>query len=306
MNEPILTFDHSQRSSWQGCKRMHLLRHICGIRKATPDSAGFAFGSSFHAGSEILDITGDINLAMATFTKMFNFPDDRVRTLVRARELLLAYQTYTNQKGWKFVTQSNNSMEIAFNEALTPRINYAGRCDRQFTTGDLGEWKTTYYLYNSAGNSMPYLQQWWGHNSIRGYAWARKATGVYLLGVGVYPQKQGKGGNPYPCVESLRIPILPWELEQFVYETTIIGEEIISYCQKNNLSLGKDFEENLEKLFRYQLWMSFPTNTSRCYFNINNPCQFLDLCTRNVPKGLVEANYVMDPFLPWVIETNGT
>ncbi len=297
---PVLTFDHSQRSSWEGCKRAYLFRHICGIRKATPDSAGFSFGSAFHASSEILDMTDDINIAMSTFTAMFNFPDDKVRTLVRARELLLAYQMYVKQKGWKFITQVDNTMEVAFNEQLAPRINYAGKCDRQFTTGDLGEWKTTYYLYNSSGNSMPYLQQWWGHNSIRGYAWARKATGVYLLGVGVYPQKQGKGGHSYPCVESLRIPIVSWELKQFVYEATMVGEEIISYCQKHGLHIGKNFKTNLEMLFQHNLWEGFPTSTSRCYFNINNPCQFIDLCTRNVPKGLVEGNYVIDPFLPWV------
>lgn len=299
---PILTFDHSQRSSWQMCKRQHFLRHGLGIRKATPDSAGFSFGSAFHASSETLDITGDINSAMAQFSEMFSFPDDKVRTLVRARELLLAYQTYTKQKGWKFTQTSPSTMEIAFNEPLTDRINYAGRCDRQFSGGEIGEWKTTYYLYNSSGNAMPYLQQWWGHNSIRGYAWARKASAVVVLGAGVYPQKPGKGVDPYPCIESLRIPIAPWEIEQFVREVIEIGEELISYYQKHDLSIGENFEENMEKNWSGKLWYGFPTNTSRCYFNLNNACQFLDLCTRNIPRGLVESNYVLDPFLPWMEE----
>ena len=304
MSNPIFTFDHSQRSSWQMCKRMHHLRHTCGIRKATPDSAGFSYGSAFHSASEVLDMTDSIDLAMTTFSNMFNFPDDKVRTLVRAREMLVAYQLYVKVKGWEFITQSNNTMEISFNEPLTERINYAGRCDRQFKDNDIGEWKTTYYLYNSSGNPMPYLQQWWGHNSIRGYAWARKATGVHLLGAGVYPQKEGRGGKPYPGVESIRIPILPWELEQFVREATEIGEEIISYHQKYNLSLGENFEDNLEKSLTDKLFYGFPTNTSRCYFNTNSPCQFLDLCTRNVPEGLVKGNYIIDPFLPWIDKTN--
>lgn len=302
--EPLLTFDHSQRSSWQSCKRMYFFRHICGVRKATPDSPGFAFGTATHKSSEVLDLTGDIDLAMAHFTDLFNFPDDKVRTLVRARELLLAYQRYIKQKGWQFNQQSDGTMEIAFNKPLTERINYAGRCDRSFTNGDIGEWKTTYYLYNSAGNPMPYLQQWWGHNSIRGYAWAQEARGVVILGIGVYPQKQGRGGDPYPCVESMRIPIEEWEMEQFKYEAEVIGEEIIGACQKNGLSIGKDFEENIDKTFLFTLWRAFPTNTSRCYFNINNPCQFLDLCTRDVPKSLLDNNYIVDPFLPW-IEENG-
>lgn len=302
MSNPILTFDHSQRSVWQSCKRLHFFRHGLGIRKATPDSAGFSFGSAFHASSETLDIIGDINSAMAQFIEMFSYPDDKVRTLVRARELLLAYQTYTKQKRWRFTQTSPSTMEIAFNEPLTSRINYAGRCDRQFNNGDIGEWKTTYYLYNSSGNAMPYLQQWWGHNSIRGYAWARKAPAVVVLGVGVYPQKEGRGGKPYPCIESLRIPIQPWEIEQFIMEVTEIGEELIHYYQKYDLSIGENFEENMEKNWSGNLWHGFATNTSRCYFNLNNACQFLDLCTRNVPKGLVEANYVLDPFLPWMEE----
>ena len=164
---PLLTFDHTQRSSWQGCKRAYLFRHICGIRKATADQPGFAFGTAFHASSEVLDLTMDIELAMASFTDMFNFPDDKVRTLTRARDLLTSYATFVKQKGWKFIQQSKDTLEIAFNEPLTDRINYAGKCDRQLDNGDIGEWKTTYYLYNSSGNAMPYLQQWWGHNSIR-------------------------------------------------------------------------------------------------------------------------------------------
>ena len=302
--KPLLTFDHSQRSSWQGCKRMYFFRHICGIRKATPDSPGFAFGTAFHKSSEIIDLTQDLDLAMGHFTDMFNFPDDKVRTLGRAREMLYRYQIYIKQKGWKFVTQSDGTMEISFNEPLTERINYAGRCDREFEGGDIGEWKTTYYLYNSSGNPMPYLQQWWGHNSIRGYAWAKKASGVHILGVGVYPQKQGRGGAEYPGIESIRIPIEKWEMKQFIHEATVIGEEIISHCQKNGLFIGERFEDNIEMAFKHALWNGFPTNTSRCYFNINNPCQFLDLCTRDVPKSLVENNYVVDPFLPWM-EENG-
>jgi hypothetical protein len=279
---------------------MHLFRHICGIRKATPDSGGFAFGSAFHASSEILDMTGDIHLAMGTFTDMFNFPDDRVRTLVRARTMLLEYQEYVTRKGWKFIQQTDGTMEIAFNKPLTERINYAGRCDRQLDNGDIGEWKTTYYLYNSSGNALPYLQQWWGHNSIRGYAWATDAKRVHLLGAGVYPQKAGKGGTPYPGIESLAISITPWEFEQFIREVTKVGEEIIADCQRNGFSIGENFEYNLERMLMDRLWEDFNTSTSRCYFNINNPCQFLDLCTRNIPRGLVEAYYVVDPFLPWL------
>jgi hypothetical protein len=244
----------------------------------------------------------DVELAMATFTDMFNFPDDKVRTLTRARDLLMAYATFVKQKGWTFTQQSKSTLEIAFNEPLTDRINYAGRCDRQFDDGDIGEWKTTYYLYNSAGNAMPYLQQWWGHNSIRGYAWARKAKRVHVLGAGVYPQKEGRGGKAYPCIESLAIPITPWEMIQFKYEVITIGNEIIYACQTNNLYIGEEFEKNLELVFENRLWVYFPTNTSRCYFNINNPCQFIDLCTRNVPRGLVDMNYVIDPFLPWLFE----
>jgi len=305
MTNPILTFDHTQRSSWQGCKRMYFFRHFCGIRKVTADSPGFSFGSAFHSSSEVLDMTGDINLAMATFTDMFNFIDDKVRTLNRAREILIAYDKFIRQKGWKFSQTSDATMEIAFNAPLTSRINYAGRCDRQFENGDIGEWKTTYYLYNSSGNPMPYLQQWWGHNSIRGYAWAQKASHVHILGLGVYPQKQGRGGDPYPGVESLTIPVKEWEIKQFVYEAEVIGEEIIAYAQKNGLSIGENFQANLDKAFYDKLWHGFPTDTSRCYFNLSNACQFVDLCTRDVPKGLVLGNYVVDPFLPWLEDKEG-
>jgi hypothetical protein len=285
------------------CKRAYLLRHICGIRKATPEGAGFAFGSAFHAASEVLDIIGDLPTAMATFTSMFDYPDDKVRTLLRAKTMLLSYEEYVKQQGWKFVQLESDTMEIAFNEPLTPRINYAGRCDRMFEDGSIGEWKTTYYLYNSSGNPMPYLQQWWGHNSIRGYAWANNANKVHLLGVGVYPQKEGRGGKEYPCVAHLSIPIQPWEVTQFKYEAEMIGEEIISACQHDNLYIGEQFEDNLENVLKHNLHSDFPTNTSRCYFNINNPCQYIDLCTRDIPRGLVEANYIIDPFLPWLKET---
>lgn len=301
-----LTFDHSQRSCYQMCKRMYLFRHICGIHKATPESGGFAFGSAFHASSEVIDITGDINAAMALFSDMFNFPDDKVRTLIRARELLTNYQKYTKQQGWEFLQTSPSTMEIAFNKPLAERINYAGRCDRKFKDGAIGEWKTTYYLYNSSGNPIPYLQQWWGHNSIRGYAWANEANAVYLLGVGVYPQKPQKGAQPYQCVESLRIPVERWEIEQFVREATEVGNEILQAYDRYGFSLEDDaHENNLNLMFEKELFKYFPTNTSRCYFNINNPCQFIDLCTRNVPHSLVDANYIVDPFLPWLEESNG-
>ena len=302
MNTPLLTFDHSQRSAWQGCKRMYLFRHICGVRKATPEGAGFAFGSAFHSASEVLDMVGDVAIAMATFTSMFDFPDDKVRTLLRAKHMLESYQQYTKQNNWHFTQQEEGTMEIAFNKPLTERINYAGRCDRQFDNGDIGEWKTTYYLYNSSGNPMPYLQQWWGHNSIRGYAWACGANRVHLLGVGVYPQKECRGGKEYPCCAHLTIPIIPWENKQFQYEAATIGEEIISACQTHGLSIGSDFPSNLEKVLGDDLHSFFPTNTSRCYFTVNNPCQFIDLCTRDVPRGLVEGNYVVDAFLPWLDE----
>jgi hypothetical protein len=236
---------------------------------------------------------------MATFTSMFDFPDDKVRTLVRAKSMLEQYQLYIKQQGWKFEQQSNGTMEIAFNKPLTGRINYAGRCDRKFTDGSIGEWKTTYYLYNSSGNPMPYLQQWWGHNSIRGYAWAYGANKVTLLGAGVYPQKEGRGGKEYPCIAHLTIPIQSWEIEQFVYETSQIGEEIIQDCQRYDLHMDHGFEENLENYLTNSLHRFFPTETGLCYFNVNNPCQFIDLCTRDIPRGLVEGNYVIDPFLPW-------
>jgi len=281
------------------------LRYLCGIRKATPESAGFAFGSSFHASTEVIDLTDNIALAMATFESMFNFPDDKVRTLVRARSMLEQYQTYVRQQNWKFEQQSDGTMEIAFNKPLTERINFAGRCDRKFANGSIGEWKTTYYLYNSSGNSMPYLQQWWGHNSIRGYAWANDAHKVTLLGAGVYPQKEGRGGKEYPCIAHLDIPILPWEIEQFKRETAKIGEEIITDCLPLDLYIGERFEENLENYLTNNLQDYFPTSTSRCYFNTSNPCQFLDLCTRNVPRGLIENNYIIDPFLPWLESSNG-
>jgi hypothetical protein len=125
------------------------------------------------------------------------------------------------------------------------------------------------------------------------------ANKVHLLGVGVYPQKEGRGGKEYPCVSHLTIPVLAWEIEQFEYEVERIGEEIILDCQKNGLHIGEKFEENLEMVLEHKLHRAFPTSTSRCYFNINNPCQFLDLCTRDWPRGLVEGNYVVDPFLPW-------
>jgi len=299
---PLLTFDHTQRASRQSCKRQHFFRHILGIRKAAPDSPGFSFGTAFHKSSEVLDLTGDLELAMAHFRDLFNYPDDKIRTLGRARELLVAYQRFVLQKGWKFQTLSDSTMEVAFNEPLTERINYAGRCDRQFVDGSIGEWKTTYYLYNASGNPMSYLRQWWGHNSIRGYAWARKAPHVHVLGVGVYPQKQGKGGPPYPWVESLTVPIQEWETTQFIREVTEIGEELIADAERWGLTLGYEFEENQDKAFTHRLWEHFPTNTSRCYFNVNNPCQFIDLCVRDVPRGLVESYYVTDPFLPWLEE----
>jgi hypothetical protein len=277
---------------------MHSLRHICGIRKATPDSAGFAFGAAFHAASEVLDLTNDLVIAMATFTSMFDFPDDKVRTLVRAKTMLEQYQLYVNQQGWIFLPQGDQ-MEVTFVKPLTEEISYAGKCDRQLSDGTVGEWKTTYYLYNSAGNPMPYLQRWWGHNSIRGYAWARGTDRIHLVGVGVYPQKEGRGGKEYPCVAHLTIPIQGWEFDQFIGETLEIGAEIIKDCQEFDLHIGANFEENLENYLSNRLHCCFPTNTDRCYFNINNPCQFIDLCTRDVPRGLVEANYVVDPFLPW-------
>jgi len=298
MIKPLLTFDHSQRTS-RACKRRHSLRHICGIRKATPDSAGFAFGSAFHSATEVIDIIGSVDVAMATFTSMFDFPDDKVRTLVRAKSMLEQYQRYVQQQNWSFQQQESGTMEVAFNKPLTDRINFAGKCDRLLTDGTVGEYKTTYYLYNSSGNPMPYLQQWWGHNSLRGYAWANGANKVRLLGAGVYPQKEGRGGKEYPCIAHLDIPILPWEIEQFERETAWIGEEIIQDCQRYDLYINHNFEENLENYLENHLQDYFPTETGLCYFNQNNPCQFVDLCTRNVPRGLVEANYVIDPFLPW-------
>lgn len=295
-----ITLDHAQRSSWQGCKREYLFRHICGTRKAVADTASFSFGSAFHKSTELIDLGESVDSAMLNFTEMFNFPDDKVRTLSRARDLLTNYQIYIQKKGWKFQIQSKGTMEISFQKPLTERITYAGRCDRKFDNGEIGEWKTTYYLYNSSGNSLPYLSQWWGHNSIRGYAWANDATAVTILGAGVFPQRPDRKSDPYPCIDSLRIPVLTWEIEQFICEMKMIGEEIITYRENSGLLPTNSFEENVELLFKGALWRSFPTNTSKCYYTLNNPCQFIDLCTRNVPKSMWTANYILDPFQPWL------
>lgn len=299
-----MKIDHTQRAAWQNCQRLYFLRHFLGIRKATADSPGFSFGSAFHATTEIVDYTQDIDLAMAQFTDMFNFPDDKVRTLTRARELLEKYAKFIKQKGWEFKVQSNNTMELPFIVEMGPEIEYCGKVDRHLLTGDIAEYKTTYYLYNSGGNPLPYLQRWWGHNSIRGYAWAvekltnEKVNKCHLVGVGVYPQKP-KTGEPYPCIETMPIPILEWEKEQVVREVTKIADEIMYWAKMLNLSINSNFYENITNAFENSLWNHFLCNTSHCYY-FNNPCQFVDLCTRDVPKGLLENNYVVDPFLPWL------
>ena len=175
-------------------------------------------------------------------------------------------------------------------------VNYAGRCDRELTNGAIGEWKTAYYLYDSNGNPMPYLQQWWGHNSIRGYAWAKGASKAILLGMGVYPQRK-KGGFPYSGIEHLVISIEDWEIEEFKRDMTLISEQILEAYSKHNLEPGC-FESNLNRMFQDKLYRHFPTNTSRCHY-IRSTCQFKDLCTRDCPKGLYENYYIIDPFEPW-------
>ncbi len=293
-----MKIDHTQRSALQACNRYYLLRHFCGVRKATPDAPGFTFGSAFHATTEIVDRWKDINLAMVQFAEMFNFPDDKVRTLGRARELLERYQKFVSTKKWEFIVQQDDSMELTFCKEMAPDVEYAGKVDRILISGDIAEYKTTYYLYNSSGNPLPYLQQWWGHNSIRGYAWATDAKVCHIVGVGVYPQKPKGAADTYPCIETLPIPILDWEKEVLIYETKRVAYKIMAYAKVLNLSINSDFKENIEKVFSDKLWRAFITNTSRCYFH-NNPCQFVDLCTRDMPRGLFDSNYVIDPFLPW-------
>jgi len=298
-----MKIDHTQRAAWQNCQRLYFLRHFLGIRKATADSPGFSFGSAFHATSEIVDRWNNIDLAMSQFTNMFNFPDDKVRTLTRARDLLEQYGKFIKQKGWEFKVQDDDSMELTFVVPMDQDIDYCGKIDRHLLTGDIAEYKTTYYLYNSGGNPLPFLQKWWGHNSIRGYAWAtEKLTGekvnkCHLVGIGVYPQKP-KTGEPYSCIETLPIPVLEWEKEQLVREVAIIANDIMHWARMLSLSVNSNFHENITNTFENSLWKHFTCNTSHCYYH-TNPCQFVDLCTRDVPKGLFENNYVLDPFLPW-------
>ena len=298
-----MKIDHTQRAAWQNCQRLYFLRHLLGIRKATADSPGFSFGSAFHATTETVDFTNDIDLAMNQFTDMFNFPDDKVRTLTRARELLGKYAKFIKQKGWEFKAQPDNSMELMFVVDMDQDVEYCGKVDRLLLTGDIAEYKTTYYLYNSGGNPLPYLQRWWGHNSIRGYAWAvEKLTGekvnkCHLVGVGVYPQKP-KTGEPYSCIETIPIPVLEWEKKQVVREVTKIATEIMDMAKAYNLSINSNFQENINNAFENSLHKYFFCNTSHCYY-FNNPCQFVDLCTRDMPRGLLENNYMIDPFLPW-------
>ena len=292
----ILTLDHTQRACWQNCQRYYLFRHMCGFRKMTPDAAGLEFGKAFHRATEVVDLTGDIELAMSGFKDDFNFPDDTVRTLTRAREMLKNYQDYVKKHNWTFIQQAENTLEISFCLPFNSNVNYAGRCDRELTNGAIGEWKTAYYLYDSNGNPMPYLQQWWGHNSIRGYAWAKGASKAILLGMGVYPQRK-KGGFPYSGIEHLVISIEDWEIEEFKRDMTLISEQILEAYSKHNLEPGC-FESNLNRMFQDKLYRHFPTNTSKCYY-FKNTCQFKDLCTRDCPKGLYENYYIIDPFEPW-------
>lgn len=293
MEKLILT--HSLRDLYQRCQRKYLFSAICGLKGLAPEGAGLDFGKCFHLASEHLDKWDDFESAMELFSQNF-LSEDKVRTLGRAKELLLAYRKVTQQAGLRFKF-NQDGIEKPFMVELEPWLIHAGRLDREMESSEeFGEIKTTYYLYSSQGSPMPYLSQWIDHNSIVGYAFYRGFKKCHLIACGVYPQKHGSSCITFP------IEIFPWRLEEWRRDTLQIGKEIF------NVFIGNNFEQNfesknLEVMIENRTWERFGKTTSQCNpWPYSNPCVFRDLCIRNVPESLLRSQYVVEPFRSWEVE----
>ena len=290
MQELIL--NHTYRAMRQECHRKHLFGCICGLQSIAPEGAGLDFGKSFHMASEDYDKWDSLDRAADVFSENLLL-EDKVRTIGRGKELLVAYRKATAQEGLHFQFHEEG-IEKPFLVKLTPWLTHAGRLDRELADdAGFAEIKTTYYLYNSSGSPMPFLSSWADHNSIIGYAFYKKFKKCYLVAVCVYPQKHGPHCVIYP------IEIFPWRLEEWEEETLRIGEEIFNVFVDNNFEQGQE-EENLEKMLSGRLWRKFNKSTNRCNpWPYSNPCKFRDLCLRDVPESLLRSQYVVEPFRPW-------
>ncbi len=306
MSEPFrLMLDNTRKSLWQECKRKSLYRDFCGLKPIRLDSSGLEFGKAIHIGTEVIDKTGDVNLAKETFSSVYPdcYSSHKVRSIARGHELLEAYYEFVSERNFDFILPEGEGAELSFQVPVTSEIYHVGRCDRFLRDGTPIEIKTTYYLYDKFGSSLDYLTSWQGHASIQGYAWITKATQAGVIGLGVYPQIANKSAGKkeakicLPAVDYLIWTLEEDELEVWQTEIVSVGTEILEWYDKYGLH-PQDYHNNLDKVLKDRLHIHFPRNTNRCN-DYHSVCQYRDLCLRNLPDGMIEPYYYINPFEPW-------
>jgi len=300
-DEPLI-LDHSMRQSYSNCHRKFLARYICGLHLWSPiNKAGLDFGKAFHLCTEAFDHTQDFQQAFGLFVDNYECgPYEKKRTPERAQELLNLYADWAQLNK---VTFKPHEIEVPFMVPLTDKVVHAGRIDR-VRSDENGvipwEFKTTLRLYEK-GTPDKYLRSWEAHNQTIGYAAPWSAPSVRLLAFGV--EKTPK--TTYPTtgdgMEVRDIEIQPWELEDWRISTLSIALEIRQKLKSwGHLSPSlANPEETLKQVLTERLHLQWERNTGNC-FSWNSACPYLDLCTRDWPRGLVEQDYYVDGWKPYM------
>lgn len=302
-NEPLI-LDHSMRQSYQNCHRKFLGRYICGLHLWSPiNKAGLDFGKAFHLCTETYDQTQDIQKAFGLFVDNYECgPYEKKRIPERAQELLNLYAEWTMLNN---ITFQPHEIEVPFMMPLSDKVVHAGRIDR-VRSGD-GEvlpvpWeiKTTLRLYEK-GTAAKYLRTWESHNQVLGYAAPWGAKKVRLLAFGV--EKTPK--TTYPTtgdgMEVIDIEIKPWELEDWRISTEAIAMEIRQRMKswgRLSPSLSNP-EEALRRVLEERLHLHWDRNKGAC-FKWNTSCPFLEICDRDWPAGMIEQDFYVDGWKPYM------
>jgi len=297
----MLKIDHSMKSAFQNCPTYGFLRYVCGLTPILPDTAGGRdFGKAMHLGTETLDAGQSIDAAVDVVVEAFGPREDRVRTPDRARALLQAYHSWRDREGVEFA----GPPEVSFEMALTDHIIHCGRFDRIMVNGWPMDLKFPYYLYDSSGSPEKYFDQWIGHNALRGYAAPWNAPGVRIVGLGVALQREKAekrgAGNPLPTLQYRDIPVFDWELDLWRKQVLAFGEDLMQLLEAQELDPTlEDPWGNLTRAIEQNLFVFWPQNTGSCY-SYNSRCMFKDLCVRNYPQGLIEQQYEITVWKPYM------
>jgi hypothetical protein len=303
--------DHSTLSTFRSCPEKARLSYVCGLRSKVGIPA-LDFGSAIHAGVAAWNIEIDnperIKLAQAAFLEEcrkreaslpLGLESDEKRSIERGLYLLEAYDQRWKNEPYETLKWQDGSgkpyVEIKFRVYLftwgSRPVFYCGIIDRIMKSRTNGrayinETKTT-----SQGLGL-YVKQIRPNHQITGYDHACKellnldVAGTIWDCIFVSSRKGNDKGdiwklrgidleNDFARVETTRSAV---DTEEWLFDITETAKDYLNWG-----SFGTK---------------RFPRNTGNCH-NYGG-CQFRDVCSSNLNQTLIDSNFKVEKWEPWL------